>query len=93
MLTLDAAVQLPAHVSFAFVREQAVLLNMKTNHYYRLDEVGARFWGLLREGKSLRGAYQGILGEYQVEPARLEQDLLELLAHLQENGLVEITPA
>jgi len=33
------------------------------------------------------------LEEYQVEPAQLEQDLLELLAHLQENGLVEITPA
>ena len=93
MLTLDASLTIPSHVSFAFVKEQAVLLNMRTNHYYQLDEVGARFWGLLREGQSLWEAYQRVLEEYQVEPARLEQDLLELLEDLRENGLVEVTPA
>jgi hypothetical protein len=90
MLTLDVRLKLPAHVSFTLVEEDAILLNTQTNKYYALDEVGARLWGLLNEGKRLKEAYQILLDEYEVEPARLEKDLLELIDRLMENGLVEI---
>jgi hypothetical protein len=90
MLTLDVTLIFPEVVSFTFVDEDAVLLNMQTNQYYLLDEVGARLWGLLRDGKSLRESYRALLEEYEVEPATLEQDVLELLEKLKEQGLVEI---
>jgi hypothetical protein len=93
MLTLDENLLIPARVSFTFVDEDAVLLNMQTNQYYLLDEVGARLWGLLRDGKSLRESYQTLLEEYEVDPAQLEQDVLELLENLKEQGLVEILQA
>jgi Coenzyme PQQ synthesis protein D (PqqD) len=93
MLTLDDTLHIPDHVSFTFVDEEAVLLNMRTNQYYLLDEVGARLWGLLRDGKSLRESYQIILEEFEVDSATLEQDVLELLENLKEHGLVEIIPA
>jgi hypothetical protein len=93
MLTLDDNLLIPASVSFTFVDEEAVLLNMQTNQYYLLDEVGARFWGLLRDGKSLREGFQTILEEYEVESAVLEKDMLELLEKLKEQGLVEIVQA
>jgi hypothetical protein len=93
MLTLDDTLHIPGNVSFTFVDEDAVLLNMQTNQYYLLDEVGARLWGLLRDGKSLRESYQTLLDEYEVDPAQLEQDVLELLAKLKEQGLVEILQA
>jgi hypothetical protein len=89
MLTLDAILNMPVFVSFAFVNQDAVLLNMHTNQYYLLDEVGARLWGLLRDGKSLRESHQEILKEFEVDPAELEQDMLELLEKLKERGLVE----
>ena len=90
MLTLDDTLHIPTIVSFTFVDEDAVLLNMQTNQYYLLDEVGARLWGLLRDGRSLRESYQTLLEEYDVESAQLEQDVLELLDNLKEQGLVEI---
>jgi hypothetical protein len=90
MLTLDTVLRTPANVSFSVVGEDAFLLNTRTNKYYGLEKVGARLWELLNEGKSLRDAHQIILSEYEVDPAQLEQDLLELLNHLLENGLVEI---
>jgi hypothetical protein len=90
MLTLDSVVKIPAVVSFGFVEEQVVLLNKQTNQYYRLDEPGARLWGLVKDGKSLREAYQVVLDEYEVEPAQLEQDVLELLDQLLQHGLVEL---
>ena len=93
MLTLDDNVNIPANVSFTFVDEDAVLLNMQTNQYYLLDEVGARLWGLLQDAKSLRESYKIILDEYEVEPTQLEEDVLELLVKLKEQGLVEIVQA
>jgi len=93
MLTLDGILQIPAFVSFAFVDQDAVLLNMHTNQYYLLDDVGARLWALFQEGKSLRESYQAILEEYEVDSAQLERDVLELLEKLKEQGLVEILQA
>jgi len=93
MLTLDDNLLIPASVSFTFVDEDAVLLNMQTNQYYLLDEVGARLWGLLRDGKSLRESYQTLLEEYEVDSGQLEQDVLDLLEKLKEQGLVEIVQA
>ena len=93
MVTLNCILQIPAFVSFAFVDQDAVLLNMHTNQYYLLDEVGARLWGLFQDGKSLRESYQVVLEEYEVDPVQLEQDILELLEKLKEQGLVEILQA
>ncbi|HVM70235.1 MAG TPA: PqqD family protein [Anaerolineales bacterium] len=93
MLTLDAKLQIPSSVSFTFVDEDAILLNMHTNQYYLLDEVGARLLKLLKDGKTLRASYQLLLEEYEVTPAQLEQDILELLDGLKEQGLVEVGPA
>jgi len=93
MLTLDATLHVPAHVLHTTVEQDAVLLSTLTNKYYSLNEVGARFWDLLVEGKTLREAHRALLGEFEVESSQLEQDLLELIEHLQENGLIEITEA
>jgi len=90
MLNLDAILNIPSTVLFTTVEDNVVLLNTRTNKYYSLDEVGARFWNFLSEGKTLRETHQALLEEYEVEPPQLEQDLLELLADLQENDLVEI---
>lgn len=89
MLTLDIALRIPANVSFSVVGEDAFLLNTHTNQYFALEEVGARLWALLSDGKSLRASYQILLDEYKIEPARLEQDLLELVSDLMGNGLIE----
>jgi hypothetical protein len=93
MPTLNSALHIPAHVSFSVVGKDAFLLNTQTNKYYGLEEVGARLWQLLNEGASLQNAHQTILKEYTVEPAELEKDLLELIAQLMENGLVELVAA
>jgi hypothetical protein len=90
MLTLDTNLQIPAYVSFSIVGQDSFLLNTRTNKYFSLEEVGTRLWELLKDGNLLKEAYQIILDEYEVDPAELEQDLLELLDQLMENGLVEI---
>ncbi len=93
MLTLNSKLRLPEQVVFTFVGEDAILLNTRTNQYFALDEVGARLWRLMSEGKDLLESHTAFLEEYEVEAERLEADLLELIGQLVENGLVEIAEA
>lgn len=90
MLTLDAQLWIPENVLFTSVEQDAILLNTRTNQYYVLEEVGMRLWELLKQAGGVREVYQALLDEYEVSPAELERDLLELLGHLMENGLVEM---
>lgn len=90
MLTLKAALHIPAHVTFSIVGEDAFLLNTQSNKYYGLEKVGARLWQLLTEGRTLEESCRILLEEYEVKAEQLEQDLLELLEDMQKNGLVEV---
>lgn len=90
MLSLDVKLQIPEYVLFTMVEQDAILLNTRSNQYFALEEVGTRLWALLSAGQGLREAYQALLAEYEVTPAELEHDLLDLLTRLKENGLVEV---
>ncbi len=90
MLTLASTLKIPVHILSTTVDDDAVLLNTQNNKYYALDEVGARLWHLLGENTLLKDACAMILKEYEVSPAQLEEDLVELLTDFMENGLVEI---
>jgi hypothetical protein len=69
---------------------EAVILNLATGMYYGLDEVGARIWSLLQQPCAVAALRDTIVGEYDVEPGRCEQDLLELLADLEAARLVAV---
>ena len=90
MLTLDSRLQIPANVISSKVAQTSVLLNTRTKKYFALNDVGMRFWELLKTGASLTVIHQTILSEYNVLPEELKKDLLELIQHLLETGLVEL---
>ena len=68
---------------------ESVLLSLKSQHYYGLDEVGTQIWNVLTTSPSVEAAYETLLEEYEVEPETLRQDLYDLLGKLAEQGLVE----
>lgn len=72
---------------------EAVLLNLATEAYFGLDEVGTRMWYALTEGGSLTAAFETLAAEFEVEPVRLEADLRGLLQRLLSLGLVEARDA
>jgi hypothetical protein len=90
---MNSTLLIPPYVIFTIVGEDAFLLNTRSNKYFALQEVGTRLWALLKDGEGLKDAYQSLLAEYEVEPAQLEYDILELVEHLLENKLVEIVQA
>jgi len=75
-------------VLFQEVGGEAVLLDLASESYFGLDDVGTRIWQLLQEHSSLRRVLEIMLHEYEVEPARLEEDLLKHVGELADAGLV-----
>jgi len=83
-------VTVPAHVMVREVQGESVLLNLNSERYFGLDEVGTRMWAALVASVSVQAAYEVLLGEYDVEAEQLRQNLQELIAKLVENGLLEV---
>jgi len=69
---------------------ETVLLDLQSESYFGLDEVGTRVWQLLRENEDMQSVYEAILTEYDVEEVQLRKDLEELMEKLVEAGLVSI---
>ncbi len=89
-ITLSQQAKPSADVLFQEVGGEAVLLNLASESYFGLDQVGTRIWVLLNEDARLQQVFDTMLDEFDVEPAQLEADLLALVAKLAEAGLLQV---
>jgi hypothetical protein len=71
--------------------EGAALLNLRTNIYYSLDEVGRFVWDSLGEPMAFRGLVARVLAEYDAAPDVVERDLAQLVDRMDAAGLVRCT--
>ncbi len=90
-LTLTQKISVPQDVLFQDLAGESVLLNLQSEKYFGLDDVGTQMWQALTEAESIQAAYDMLLAEYDVEPEQLQQDLDNLIENLVEHGLVEVT--
>ena len=90
MLSFSDRVEVPNNVLVRFLGKECVLLNLKSEIYYGLDEIGTRMWQLLTTAASIEDAYTELLAEFDVDTALLRQNLAELLEQLADRGLLQI---
>jgi Coenzyme PQQ synthesis protein D (PqqD) len=88
-MSLTPELRIPETVLSRTVGTETVLLNLNTSTYLSLDPVGGRFWELISQGNSFEQATATMLEEYDVNPAELEKDLVDLCADLRKAGLLE----
>ena len=74
------------------VSGETVLLDIRSESYFGLDQVGTRIWELMQENGDLETTFKAMLDEYDVDPGQLESDLTELVEKLEKAGLLETTP-
>lgn len=72
---------------------ELVLLDLARGDYYGLDEVGAALWHGLVAGRTVAEIAADLGSQYDVDDARLRQDLVALLEELVAKGLVEAVPS
>jgi hypothetical protein len=69
---------------------EAVILELNAGMYYGLDPIATRVWSLIQKPTSVSELRDVLLGEYEVESDRCEQDLLVLLRQMADNRLIKI---
>ena len=84
----ERKIKISPDVLFQEVSGETVLLDLESEHYFGLDAVGTRIWGLIGEGVSVDAMVDTLLQEYEVERETLEADVAELLSRLAEAGLI-----
>ena len=90
-LNFEERVSVPENVMFRELEGEAAILNLESEFYFGLDDVGTRMWLVLTESSSIQGAYDALQDEYEVEPDLLRKDLIELIEKLVEKGLLEVS--
>ena len=87
---LQHRVVVPDGVVIQQVSGEAIILNLNTEHYYGLDDVGTRMWELLTTSSSIGEAASQLLDEYDVGETTLHHDLQQLISVLEKNGLLKV---
>ena len=92
-ISFSDRVRVPDDVLISNLQQESVILNLDSERYYGLDDVGTRFLTALNTSDSIEAAYEMLRGEYNVEAHVLRDDLLELIENLLKQGiLIRVNP-
>ena len=89
-ISFSDRVKVPDDVLISQLQEESVILNLDSERYYGLDDVGTRMLTVLSTSSSIEAAYELLREEYDVDDEVLRRDLLSLVEQLLNQGLVKI---
>ncbi len=92
-MNLNQTIALSPDVVSQKVSEETVLLDLESENYFGLDEVGTRIWQLIRDNGDLLTIYNTLLEEYEVEETQLQADLEALITDACKRGLITLQSA
>lgn len=69
---------------------EMVLLDMESENYFGLDEVGTSIWQAMQEDAALEKVFAALMEQYEVPEAVLKSDLVAFVQRLEESGLVKV---
>ena len=78
-----------AQVVSSQLGDAGVLVHLRTNRIFEVNATGLRIWELAGQGRTLGEIEDTLRGEFDVEPARLRTELLDLVSELSREGLLE----
>ena len=87
-ISFSDRVTVPDDVLISRLQEESVILNLDSERYFGLDDVGTRFLSVLTTSDSIETAYDRLRNEYDVDPQALRNDLLALVENLIDQGLL-----
>lgn len=67
---------------------ETVMMSVEQGKYYGLDDIGTRIWRLLEKPVLVSDMLEELRYEYDDNKNTCEQDLIELLNELYEDGLI-----
>jgi len=89
-ISFTMQVSVPKHILVRTFKNESVILNLETESYHGLDNVGTRMWEALTRSENIQAAYESLLSDYEVDPATLRQDLQDFINQMVTRGLVDL---
>ena len=93
MLDLSTIVVPSPNVLVQELDGESVLLNLESERYFGLDDVGTRLWQHLLEHRRLDRICQELHKEYDVDERCLRADVIRLVQELIDAGIVAVVNA
>ena len=87
-ISFSDRVRVRDEVLISNLQEESVILNLDSERYYGLDNVGTRFLSVLNASESIEAAYELLRDEYDVDAQSLRHDLLTLVEDLVKQGIL-----
>lgn len=69
---------------------ETVLLDLSSGRYYTLNRVGTAIWERCAGNQSLQDIHTTLCGRFEAPSARIADDLLALVTHLDHEGLLTL---
>lgn len=91
-MDLNQTITLSPDVISQEVSGETVILDLNSENYFGLDEVGTRIWQLVEETGNLQQVYDRMLAEYEVDEEQLLEDMGKLILEIEKIGLVSLQP-
>ena len=87
-MTLDTNVEISPNVLLQEVDDETILLDIESEEYFSLNEIGTVFYELLQEHKNLAKVLQELQNYFDAPKEQLEKDLFAFVKALDEKKLI-----
>ncbi len=74
------------------IDNELMILNMETNNYVALDEIGRRIWEIIETPVTIRDLCAQLAREFRAQPGQIEADVLAFLNQMSAEKLVNVLP-
>jgi coenzyme PQQ synthesis protein D (PqqD) len=88
-ISLDSIDSVAADQVSCDLNGEPAILDHATGTYFGLDSIGAMVWSLLADPIAVHEIVDAIVADYDVKGACCKQDLLTLLARLDQRSLIQ----
>jgi len=92
-IDIQSKIRLSQTVFSQDIEGEMVLLDMHSEHYFGLDEVGTSIWYAMEETERLDEMLELLLVQYEVDKDILQKDVIAFMETLVKNGLAEVIEA
>ena len=89
-ISFSDRVTVPDDILISNLEDESVILNLNSERYFGLDNVGTHMLSVLNKSDSIEAAYQSLAAEYNVDRQVLRDDLIVLVENLLAQGLINI---
>lgn len=88
--TIESTIERSKEVIASEVENELVMMSLENGKYYGIDSIGGDIWKMVEAPLKVSEICERLMKEYKVDASICENDVLEFIEQLKEQGLIEI---